>query len=599
MLTDEEKREIIGLILKDQPLPGKYRTRLFSSLNAQRSEDPGVKACLLEEYYSEPLQRMVSSTDNPVWHNRLFFGDNMDVMSFLLSREMRETLGRTGGIKLIYIDPPFNANTNFYINYQKKLSAYAPFAYADIWNNGLEGYLEWISPRLILMRELLADDGAIFVHCDWRLNARMRLLLDEIFHFHVNEIIWHYTGGGRSSRFFSRKHDSIFIYSKTEIFKFYPDQIRIPYAPTSAYAKSGITARSGKKYLPHPLGTVPDDVWNISIVNPLSYERNAYPTQKPEALLERIILSCTKAGDLVADFFCGSGVTAGVAEKLGRKWIISDIGFPAIHISRKRIYKLFVKCSESHPATSPFSLMTIRPTAYKAPKPASLSPLYVEKDLLLTREEDKLWLTFPFHQIASWGKICRILRTQTKIYNNIYILSHFYAWSCLEQCKASELWQQGSFHFLNLPASINPKLSLCLQCGPALFPSFHFHQKEGKLALEMVNLQWGADFLKNGLAVSPHRKHKIITNAENYFQWRNLLDSWAVDPDCGEKYQGSQKQASPIFRSFWSSEKSVKGGGIELISPYLPIRHISRVMIRLTDIFFNESRIFLDEGLAG
>jgi len=154
---------------------------------------------------------------------------------------------------------------------------------------------------------------------------------------YLNEIIWHYTGGGRSTNYFSKKHDHVLWYAKGKSWTFNIDAIRVPYKETSGYAKGGIISASGKKYEPNPLGTPVDDVWDIPIINPLADERIGYPTQKPEILIERIIKASSDEGDLVADFFCGSGTLAAVAEKLGRKWICSDLGKFAIHTTRKRM----------------------------------------------------------------------------------------------------------------------------------------------------------------------------------------------------------------------------------------------------------------------
>lgn len=600
MLTEEEKREIIILLRKDLPLPEKYRTRLFSPSKQGKPDDPCLEAYLLEEHYPVLPDGSSSPADNPSWHNRLFWGDNLDILQFLLSNDMREALSLVGKIKLIYIDPPFNAGVNFHINYQKSSHTYSPFAYRDIWENGVDGYLEWLSPRLCLMRELLADDGCIFVHCDWRLNTRLRLLLDDIFHFYVNEIIWHYTGGGRSQRFFSRKHDSIFIYTKSRIFNFYPDQIRVPYASTSAYAKKGITARSGKKYLPNPLGAVPDDVWDIPIINPLSHERNAYPTQKPVALLERIILSCTKPGELVADFFCGSGVSAAAAEKLGRKWLISDIGFPAVHLSGKRLHKLLHSKSSALPSPTPFSVWTITPPdwTHKKLPDASLSPLHEENDFLLAQREDEVWLIFSRNSVASWEKISQILNEHSFSYNNIFVLASSYLWDCLEQGKMSGIWQKTRFHLLNLPSYVNIQLSPLQQYGPALFPAFRLHHEEGQLALEMTDLQWGADFLKYGLICHTEKASKNAVKRSGFCHWKDLLGSWAVDPCLEFSVSQLQNQTSLVFKPLWQSGKSPANRSPQLLSPLMSYRQMSQIAIKVTDIFFNENMIFLNEKIT-
>lgn len=268
------------------------------------------------------------------WINRLIQADNLEALQIFLKEPWQARIHKLGGLKLIYIDPPFNTQNSFNL-----LDNINSFAFKDAWG-GLESFLNMLKKRLIYMRELLAPDGCIYIHCDWRTNAHIRLLLDEIFGNFVNEIIWHYTGGGRSKSRFSRKHDTIFIYSKSGNFIFNSDSIRIPYKSGSAYAKTGIRAKSGKQYLPDPAGTIPDDVWDIPIVNPLANERTGYPTQKPEALLERIIKASSSKGELVADFFCGSGTLPAVATRLERRWLAVDCGEEAIRISKDRLHKL-------------------------------------------------------------------------------------------------------------------------------------------------------------------------------------------------------------------------------------------------------------------
>jgi site-specific DNA-methyltransferase (adenine-specific) len=214
----------------------------------------------------------------------------------------------------------------------------APPSFEDRWPS-VDAYLDFLRPRLGAMRELLARNGSLVVHLDYRFVHDVRHELDGIFgrdHF-VNEIIWHYTGGGRARGRFSRKHDNLLWYAKGRAWTFHIDAVRQPYAPQSGYARGGIVSRAGKRYLPHPRGTPVDDVWDIPIVNPLSPERCGYPTQKPERLLERLILALSSPGDLVVDPFCGSGTTLVVAAREGRRWIGCDNSPDAIAATRKRL----------------------------------------------------------------------------------------------------------------------------------------------------------------------------------------------------------------------------------------------------------------------
>lgn len=283
------------------------------------------------------------------WMNKIFLGDNFQVMGHLL-KEYR------GRIDLVYIDPPFASGKD----YRKTITlrgfeSNSPCThvneeqYGDNWKDG--DYLQFIYERLVLIHELLSSRGLLYIHVDWHKSRYIGCILDEIFgeRNFVNEIVWHYTGGGRSKSRFSRKHDSILVYARTKKFIFNPDAIRIPYKPTSAYAKTGIVARSGKKYLPNPLGTIPDDVWDIPLINPLSAERLGYPTQKPEVLLERIIKASSVPGSIVFDCFMGSGTTMAVAMRLGRKFIGVDNNPCAIQTSAMRLQRFLARSKESAP----------------------------------------------------------------------------------------------------------------------------------------------------------------------------------------------------------------------------------------------------------
>ncbi len=260
-------------------------------------------------------------------------GDNLGAGSALLG-ELR------GKVRLIYIDPPFNLGRDFQARIE--VDGYATRdipAYSDTWGPGEESFAHMLWQRLILAREMLTSDGSIFVHCNDHTSPMIRGLLDDVFgpKRFLNEIIWHYTGGGRSRNVFSNKHDTIFWYAKGPRNIFRIDAIREPYKPTSGYAKSGIVSRAGKRYVPHPDGTPADDVWDIPMVNPMAGERTCYPTQKPLRLLERIIAVASNEGDVVVDLFAGSGTTAIAAEKLRRNWVVFERSLLGVSIARHRL----------------------------------------------------------------------------------------------------------------------------------------------------------------------------------------------------------------------------------------------------------------------
>jgi adenine specific DNA methylase Mod len=281
------------------------------------------------------------------WWNRLIYGDNLLVMQALLAGDPETGLpSMRGKIDLIYIDPPFDSKADYRTqialpgsSIEQKPTVIEQFAYSDTWKEGTVSYLKMMYPRLALMRELLKDTGSLIVHIDWHVAHYVKVLLDEIMgkNNFINEIIWCYGGGGAPRNYYPRKHDNLLWYAKGDKWTF-NKQYR-PYSEGTL--QRGLTAVKGDKYKLSEEGAGLDDWWADKqvqkILSPTAYENLKFPTQKPEGLLNRIILGHSNEGDIVADFFAGSGTTAAVAEKLGRRWIISDIGKPAIMISRKRL----------------------------------------------------------------------------------------------------------------------------------------------------------------------------------------------------------------------------------------------------------------------
>lgn len=269
--------------------------------------------------------------------NRLIYGDNLLAMAALLAGD-EDTPSLRGKVDLIYIDPPFDSKADYRTKItlpgttiDQKPTVLEQFAYSDTWSDGTASYLAMLVPRLVLMRELLADTGAIYVHIDWHVGHYVKLALDEVFGREnlINEVIWWYNSGGGTRRRFGRKHDTIFYYGKSSDRSYFDeDSARVPYSAVIAESRRDMFSDKGK---------LAPDVWDISRPPNHSKEWLGYATQKPSALLERIIEVSCPPGGLVADFFVGSGTTASVAERLGRRWIASDIGKPGIMISRKRL----------------------------------------------------------------------------------------------------------------------------------------------------------------------------------------------------------------------------------------------------------------------
>jgi len=427
-LTETEKREILQCLEDGKPLDDKFRFLLFGDKrevelvwNGKTSEvcnvvlpfqvieqvdepriEEGVKRKTDEmfDFMQDDRGRQLKG-----WTNKLIWGDNKLILSSLKNGPMRGEIEKQGGIKLIYIDPPFDVGADFSMDieigddtFTKEANILEEIAYRDTWGKGADSFIAMIYERLSLMRDLLANDGSIYVHCDWRVNSHIRLVLDELFaspNFR-NELIWQKIRSSKAqSAKFGNVQDSIFFYTKNDkpLFNIQrishsDDYIQSHYryidehtnkqyrldnftqtgqGPSRRFGNRELAPPSGKhwiwsqeridegmdkglivfskdgmpsvkRFLDEVGGNVIEDIWtDIAPINSMSKERVDYPTQKPEALLERIIKASSNEGNIVADFFCGSGTTLSAAEKLGRKWIGADLGKFAIHTTRKRM----------------------------------------------------------------------------------------------------------------------------------------------------------------------------------------------------------------------------------------------------------------------
>ena len=400
-LTEQEQQEIIRFIEADKPLPDKYRFLLFEDKrevelvwNGKTSEVCNIVLPFqVIEQIDEPraekpeetaLQADLFATDSrgrqlKGWTNKLIWGDNKLILSSLKNGPLREEIEKQGGLKLIYIDPPFDVGADFSMDieigdetFTKKPNILEEIAYRDTWGKGADSFIAMIYERLALMRDLLAEDGSIYVHCDWRVSSLIRQVMDEVFGRFIAEITWKKLRSPKSqSNHFSNIKDSIFIYSVSESPVFIPQFVpkdekllethyrhadpetgrrynldnftqngsgpardfggKILEPPPGkhwiwsqerinegmekgliVFSKHGVPYV--KRYFDDTAGTRVGDIWDdINPVNQVAKERLDYPTQKPETLLERIIKASSNEGDLVADFFSGSGTTVVVA----------------------------------------------------------------------------------------------------------------------------------------------------------------------------------------------------------------------------------------------------------------------------------------------
>jgi DNA modification methylase len=279
--------------------------------------------------------------------NQLIWGDNLRILWAL----MAEYEGR---VDLIYADPPFYSNRHYPARVGRGEDSRKPAewklaeGYPDHWRN-LDAYLDMLYPRLVLMHRLLKPAGTLYLHLDWHADAYARLLLDEIFGADrlLNQIAWVYHGPSPIRSAFNRKHDTILVYTKSADYTFNADAVRQAYDPSTVKTFASSTKAGFGKIPDLERGKVPEDWWYFPVVARLHNERTGYPTQKPEALLERIILASSNPGELVADFFCGSGTAPLAASRLGRRFIASDISWRAVHTSQTRLVR---------EATAPFAM---------------------------------------------------------------------------------------------------------------------------------------------------------------------------------------------------------------------------------------------------
>jgi adenine-specific DNA-methyltransferase len=422
-LTDAEKRNLIKLINEGKPLPEKYRFLLFEDKREvelvwngkTREVCTAVLPFQTLEHIDEPRKETrddelgLDTGGRQVrgWTDKLIWGDNKLILSSLKAGALRRQIEDAGGLKLIYIDPPFDVGADFSMDieiggetFHKEPNLLEQIAYRDTWGRGADSFIAMIYERLILMRDLMHSDGSIYVHCDWRVTSHIRCCLDEVFGPSAfgNEIIWKRTTGHSDAKSYGSVHDTIWYYANegakrnTVLQPYDEDYIESYYRYTDTdgrkfmsgdlsgagggpprhfgehgeippppsrhwmYDQAGIDkalrenrifwTRNGvprlKRFLDEAEGMPASDLWDD--VQPVRSwhreEATGYNTQKPEALLERVIKSSSNEGDLVADFFCGSGTTAAVAEKLGRKWIATDLGKFGIHTTRKRLIEV-------------------------------------------------------------------------------------------------------------------------------------------------------------------------------------------------------------------------------------------------------------------
>lgn len=436
-LSDNDIRDINRYLKEGKPLPDKYRFLLFEDKRevelVWNGKTDEVTNIVLPFQTVETIDEPRSDKDVKMqmsmfdargrqlsgWRNKLIWGDNKLILSSLKNGAMRKEIEDNGGIKLIYIDPPFDVGADFSMDIEigdetltKKPSVIEELAYRDTWGKGADSWIAMMYERLSLMRDLLADDGSIYVHCDWRVTSYIRLTLDELFgqESFVNEIIWQGAIGDTSdkNKKFIKSHDNILFYRRykknviwndsfqeygensSKIYKFEDKNGKYQLGPCDNPGGGGYIYSLGmgektpsrgysmpketalkwieqeilvvqkdkvplRKWYMNENGVRCKDVWTD-----IGKERGlVYATQKPEKLLGRIIKASSNENDIVVDFFCGSGTTLAVAEKLNRKWIGSDLGKFSIHTTRKRLVGVQRELAKENKTYRAFEVLNI------------------------------------------------------------------------------------------------------------------------------------------------------------------------------------------------------------------------------------------------
>ncbi len=549
------------------------------------------------------------------WKNKLIWGDNKIVMSSLLEKF-------AGKINLIYIDPPFTTGADIKLKIKlgtnneetdKEHSILEEKAYRDTWGSGFDFYLRYMYERLVLMRELLAENGSIYIHLDWHVGHYIKLIMDEIFGYDNfrNEIVWRYGKMASSTRKFLSNHDIVLFYSKTDKFIFNPQFLKLdkPIRRLAREVKDGRLVnkkdKNGKLVYINKDIKIIDDVWDdIPIVMHASPQFLDFSTQKPENLLKRIILTSSNPEDLVADFFCGSGTTLAVAEKLNRKWIGCDLSRYSIHLTRKRLQE--IKNSKD--------LIKEKSTYNNKVKPFEI--------INLGKYERQLWQDNSFSGKDKQTILYEYLAFILKLYGAKPIMGFTY----IHGKKGKALIHIGS---VNSPVTIEEILSSIKETIQAGTNELHIlgwewemglHDliekeatKEGiKLVLKLISNEvieeeavrkgdvrfFDLAYLKtnthiNGKTVSIELTDFVIPNIdlipkdvrEKITKWSDYIDYWAVDFNFKED----------TFVNQWTSYRTKKNRVLKLISESYTYNENGtyKILVKVIDIFGNDtSQVF-------
>lgn len=473
----------------------------------------------------------------------------------------------------------------------KESSAIEEVAYRDTWGKGLDSFLQMIYDRLVLMRELLSEKGSIYVHLDWHAGQYVKILLDEIFGAENmrNEIIWHYRTGNLAKNQFQRKHDNIFFYSKSKNLVFYPQEQKEYYA--DLYGPNFKPSFEGRNQGKDEKGIFRmaqvDDVWDLSGVFTLSDEHLPYDTQKPETLLTRIIKASSNEGDLVADFFCGSGTTAAVAEKLGRRWITSDLGRYSIHTTRKRMLGIegckpfeilnIGKYERQYWQSFNFGKKTKEQTL--AEYTAFILQLYKANALpgsayIHGKRGNKLVHIGSVEAPVTFSDVQNALE-ETKRMKQKELVILGWEWEMGLHDVVEQEAKKAGIHLslLNIPREVTDKRAV--DAGDVQFFELAYLETETKKTKTGEYVIELTDFVIPNLDLIPAEVKKLIK------KWSDYIDYWSVDWD----------YKNDTFHNQWQSYRTKKDRSLELkTDPHeYKTRGVYKVMIKVIDIFGNDT----------
>jgi DNA modification methylase len=747
-LKDNEIRDINRYLEEGKPLPDKYRFLLFGDKrevelvwNGKTNEVCNVSLPFqVIEHVDEPRIERKDKTQfyfdfdsrgrqSKGWTNKLIWGDNKLILSSLKNGSLREEIEEQGGIKLIYIDPPFDVGADFSMDieigdeqFTKEPSVLEELVYRDTWGKGADSFIAMIYERLVLIKDLLTEDGSIYVHCDWRVNSYIRLVLDEVFgvdNFR-NDITWVRSTNPKGSQHVSQKYDvftdTLFFYAKSDKTKLNIERIRAPLSdeeledkyrysdekgryydgpvvrsmsmgprPTMVYEYKGYTppicgwrivreklenldsngdlgwTSNGKpfrKLRPEddkgkPVGSF----WNdISLLNSQAEERLGYPTQKPEELMERLVVASSDKDDLVADFFCGSGTIPSTAEKLGRKWIGADLGKFAIHTTRKRMIEVQRELKEEGKEYRAFEILNLG--KYERQYYVGINPNLRDeekKKQIAKKEEDYLCLILKAYKAESIkgfrtfnGKKSSRLVSVGPI--NLPV-TRLFVEKVIEECIEKKIvkvdilafeFEMGLFPHIQEEAK-SKGIDLALKYIPrevfdkraveknqVIFHDVSYvevkpHVKKSSIAVELTDFSvfYNQDTvdnvvenLKNGgskVVVENGKIIKAIKDKEGIVKkevltkkWTDWVDYWSVDYDFESKREivrikndkGEFEEVwtgDYVFENEWQSFRTKKDRTLEFKSDFHECAKGRRkVAVKVVDIFGNDTMKIID-----